>query len=66
MKKIILLLIIPFVSLSQDVSFEKFNNWIDPDAMTMKSIKVKDNLYYIEGIGGGVGNVGKLTAGGAG
>ena len=44
MKKIILLLIIPFVSLSQDVSFEKFNNWIDPDAMTMKSIKVKDNL----------------------
>ena len=62
MKKIILLLIIPFVSLSQDVSFEKFNNWIDPDAMTMKSIKVKDNLYYIEGIGGGVGNVGILLS----
>ena len=58
MKKYILIFLIPFFGYSQDVSFEKFNNWIDPDAMSMKAIEVKDNLYIIEGIGGGVGNVG--------
>jgi len=58
MKKYILIILIPFLSQSQEISFEKYKNSVDPNAMTMKAIEVKNNLYIIEGIGGGVGNVG--------
>ena len=58
MKKYILIILIPFLSHSQEISFEKYKNSVDPNAMTMKAIEVKNNLYIIEGIGGGVGNVG--------
>ena len=62
MKKLLILLIIPFIGISQDISFEKYNNWLNPDDMSLKTIPVKDNIYMIEGIGGGVGNLGVLIS----
>lgn len=62
MKRFLIILFIPFLSFSQEISFEKYENWINPDSMTMKAIEIKENLYMIEGIGGGVGNLGVLIS----
>ena len=40
-----MIILIPFLSQSQDISFEKYKNSVDPNAMTMKAIEVKNNLY---------------------
>ena len=50
MKKYILIILIPFLSQSQEISFEKYKNSVDPNEMTMKAIEVKNNLYIIEGM----------------
>ena len=58
MKKFILFFFSPFIFYAQEISFDKYYNWLNPDEMSMKTTLVKDNIYMIEGIGGGFGNVG--------
>ena len=58
MKKFILFFFLPFIFYAQEISFDKYYNWLNPDEMSMKTTQVKDNIYMIEGIGGGFGNVG--------
>ena len=58
MKKILFLLLSPLIFYAQDVDFDNYNNWLDPSQTSMKITTVKDNIYMIEGIGGGFGNVG--------
>ena len=58
MKNFLILLISPLIFYAQDVNFDNYNNWLNPSEMSMKIIPVKDNIYMIEGIGGGFGNVG--------
>ena len=58
MKKILFLLLSPIIFYAQDVDFDNYNNWLDPSQTSMKITTVKDNIYMIEGIGGGFGNVG--------